>query len=101
MGDTPAPGCLVPIQPPLEAPPLLPAPLDPVAVPSVPAPASSPPTSQAELPVMTLVPASQPSTPRAPPSQHGSPTVAAAHAVQHTLVMAAHAVATVVDQAKE
>ena len=50
---------------------------------------------------MTLVPASQPSTPRAPPSQHGSPTAAAAHAVQHTLAMAAHAVATVVDQAKE
>ena len=53
------------------------------------------------LPVMTLVPTSQPSTLCSPPYQHGSPTVATAQAVQHTLVMAARAVATVVDQAKE
>ena len=49
----------------------------------------------------TLVPASQPSTPHSPPSRHGSPTKATAQAVQHTLAMAARAVATVVDQAKE
>ena len=50
---------------------------------------------------MTLVPASQPSTLPSPPFQHGSPTKAAAQAMQHTLAMATHAVATVVDQAKE
>ena len=36
----------------------------------------------------TLVPASQPSTPYGTPSRHGSPTKAAAQAVQHTLAMA-------------
>ena len=33
MGDTPAPGCSVPIQPPPEGPPMLPDPLDPMAAP--------------------------------------------------------------------
>ena len=43
------------------------------------------------------MPTSQPSTLRGPPSWHGSPTVATAQAVQHTLALATHAVATVVD----
>ena len=50
---------------------------------------------------MTLVPASQPSTPCGSLSQHGSPTLATAQAVQYTLAMAACMFATVVDQAKE
>ena len=53
------------------------------------------------MPVTSLVPASQTSTPCSPLSQHSSPTVATAQAVQHTLVMGGHAVPTVVEQAKE
>ena len=49
----------------------------------------------------TLVPTSQPSTLHCPLSWHGSPTKAVTQAVQHSLVMATHAVATVVDQAKD
>ena len=49
----------------------------------------------------TLVPTSQSSTLLGPPSQHGSLTKAAAKDVQHTLALATHAVATMVNQAKE
>ena len=105
MGGASASGFPASIQLPQVGPPLLPAPLDPEAVPlaPAPAPASAPlsPPPQTALPVTTLVPTSQPSSPHCPPSRHGSPTKAAAHAVQHTLAMAARAVATVVDQAKE
>ena len=51
--------------------------------------------------MMTLVPTSQLSTPHCLPSWQGSPTKGTAQDVQHTLVMAAHAVAIVVDQVKE
>ena len=51
--------------------------------------------------MMTLVPASQPSTPHGPISRHGSPTKATAQATQHTLAMATCTVATVLDQVKE
>ena len=101
VGSAPASGGPAPTQLPQATPPLLPAPLDPATVPPAPALAPSPPSSQEALPVTTLVTASQPSTPHSPPSRHGSPTKAAAQAVQHTLAMAARAVATVVDQAKE
>ena len=101
MGTTTTSGYPSLTQPQPLGPPFLPAPLVPEAVPQAPAPAPSPPPSQEALPVTTLVPASQPSTPYSPPSWHGSPTKAAAQAMQHTLAMAAHAVASVVDQAKE
>ena len=96
IGNTTTLGCPVPTQPPLEAlphyqPPQTPW-LSPWHHPGLPAP-----PSPAALLVPTLVPTSQLSTPQACLSHHGSPFMAAAHAVQHTLVIAAYAVTTVVD----
>ena len=91
----------VPTQLPLVAPLLLLAPLDPKVVPLAPTLAPFPPPSQGALLGITLVPASQPSTPHALPSRHGSLTEAAALALQHTLVMATHAVTTMVDKSKD
>ena len=101
MGNTTASGGLAPTQLPQVTTPLLAAPLDPAVVPPEPCPGPLFPSSQEELPVTTLVTASQPFTPHSPPSRHGSPTEAATQDVRLTLAMATHAVATVVDQAKE